>query len=138
MNQRDLNSFFRQIQEEDLFYKIDMMPDGTYHTSWDNLSSLDYKDDSDTQHRIIVRVHKAKNQLYFLDFFQQYQNKVVWYGFQFKSCVRYNFQFKEDEDWFDAFFYFTNHSSTEENMIHIRNINREVILLLQQFFQVFT
>lgn len=133
---KDMNSFFKQINEDNLFYKIDIMPDGVFHTSWDKLEEADYTNIPLLfTNRIIVRVHKAKNQLYFLDFFQQYHNKIVWYGFQFKTCTRYEFQYKEDDDWFDAFFYF---HSGEENTIHIRNINRQIILLLQQFFQVFT
>lgn len=135
---KDLNSFFKQINEEQLFYKIDIMPDGVFHTVWDMLSETDYTHVPPSVNRIIIRIKKTKNQLYFLDFFQQYQNKNVWYGFQLKSCVRYEFQYKNDDDWFDAFFYFNSPELSDENMIHFQNINCEIILLLQQFFKVFT
>lgn len=137
---KDLNSFFKQINDEHLFYKIDIMEEnGSFQTSWEKLSKEDYtkKELPSSTNRIIMRVQKAKNHLYFLDFFQQYQDEFEWYGFQFKTCIRYEFQYKEEDDWFDAVFYF-NHPESKESSIHICNVNREIILLLQQFFQIFT
>lgn len=133
-----IKEFFTTLNNETscLFYAINMKMDGEVHIRWKDLTHLDYHiPPSDVYNRINIRIQKANNHMYFLDFYQYYKEKMEWIGVRFKSCIGYNVEIDEDGR-LTATFRF--HSICEGQIqIVVKGISIEVVFLLQEFLSSF-
>lgn len=128
------NDFFDFINHESLFYNINLYHDDNMEVKWKKLSPGDYIMTPDIRNKIILRVHKTKNNKYFLDSFQNSTGTgILWRGFSMGKITHYEIEhIMENNCLFDIVFYFDN----DEKLI-IHHITQETIFLLQDFFYGF-
>lgn len=135
-NNDTIKEFFDFINEECLFYSINVNKDGKVQIKWENMMPDDYIMPAENINRINLRIHKTRHQKtyhYFLDCFQHFQETSFWKGFRMGCCTHYEMILLTDErDWFDVVFYFENN-----HQITVRHINTQIFLILQEFFSGF-
>ncbi len=129
-----IKEFFGFINQECLFYIIDVYKDGKVKVKWENMKPDDYIIVPEISNRINLRLQKTRHQKtykHFLDCFQHFEDTTYWKGFPMGNCTYYEMMLS-GKDWFDVVFYFENNQQ-----ITIHHINTEVFLILQDFFSGF-
>lgn len=133
-NNNTIKEFFEFINQECLFYSINIYQDGTVQVKWENIKPDDYTIVPEIHNRINLRLQKTRHQKtfhHFLDCFQYFEGMTYWRGFRMGHCTHYEMMTSE-RDWFDVVFYFENNQQ-----IIIHHINTNVFLILQDFFSGF-
>ena len=133
-NNNTIHEFFEFINQECLFYSINVFKDDNIQVKWDDMKPDDYTIVPEITNRINLRIQKTRHQktsYHFLDFFQYFEEKTHWKGFRMGYCTHYEMMASE-KDWFDVVFYFENNQK-----ITIHHINTKVFLILQDFFSGF-